>query len=259
MAAIIIPARWGSTRFPGKPLALLAGKPLVLHVWERCRRARLASRIIVATDDFRIAEVAFDAGAEVAMTKPSHPSGTDRVAEVASRLSRESIIVNVQGDEPFTEPSLIDRLIRTLQKHREIDMATAANPILEAEEFSNPNVVKVVRDREGRALYFSRAPIPNDRDHHGHSLALRHHGIYAYRRRFLLDFVSWKPTPLESSEKLEQLRALEHGRRIHVLIAKHSPPGIDTPEQALAAENHLAKSRRPSALPALTRRRPASK
>lgn len=243
MATILIPARWASTRFPGKPLALLAGKPLIQHVWEKCTRSKLASRIIIATDDMRIAEAAFDFGAEVALTRNNHPSGTDRAAEVASLLKTERVLVNVQGDEPFVEPKLIDRLIREFQNDRRLEMATAASPILEPSEFLDPNIVKVVVNRAGNALYFSRAPIPVDRDREENALGLRHHGIYAYTKRFLLQFVTWKPTALEKSEKLEQLRALEHGTTIRVLKTKHSSPGIDTPEQAEAATRRLEAAR----------------
>ncbi len=239
MATIVIPARWGSTRFPGKALAALGGKPLVQHVWEKCLRARRASRVIVATDDMRIAEAAFDFGAEVSLTKVGHPSGTDRVAEVAAKLPRERVIVNVQGDEPFVEPRLIDRLIVALDSDRRLAMATAASPIEDEEEFLDPNVVKVVMARNGDALYFSRSPIPADRDGSGGRIPLRHHGIYAYKRTFLLEFVRWKQTPLEALEKLEQLRALEKGARIRVLLTDPSPPGVDTPAQAAAAARRL--------------------
>jgi 3-deoxy-manno-octulosonate cytidylyltransferase (CMP-KDO synthetase) len=240
VAAIIIPARWASTRFPGKPLAMLGGKPLVRHVWERCCLSREAGRVIVATDDMRIAEAAFGFGAEVALTKPSHPSGTDRVAEVAAKLPRERVIVNVQGDEPLVEPRLIDRLIRLFSKDRSLRMATAASPIGDAAGFDDPNVVKVVTTPSGNALYFSRAPIPCDRDASGKGRPLRHHGIYAFERKFLLDFVRWKPTPLERLEKLEQLRALEHGAAIRVILTAHCPPGVDTPAQAAHAALALA-------------------
>lgn len=239
MATILIPARWASTRFPGKPLAILADKPLVQHVWERCTRSKSANRIIIATDDMRIAEVAFAFGAEVALTKDNHPSGTDRAAEVAALLKRERVIVNVQGDEPFVQPQLIDRLIRELEQDTRLEIATAASPITDPSEFLDPNIVKVVVNRAGNALYFSRAPIPVDRDGEGSITGLRHHGIYAYTKKFLLKFVTWKPTALEKLEKLEQLRALEHGTTIRVLKTKHCSPGIDTPEQAEAAARLL--------------------
>ena len=198
----IIPARWASTRFPGKPLVKLRGKPLVQHVWERANRAKLVDRVIVATDDMRIAEAAFAFGAEVALTSPKHPTGTDRLAEVAAKLKTSSIVLNVQGDEPDIAPSTIDRLARALQDDPLLGMVTAANPISAAADIRNPNVVKVVTDLAGRALYFSRSVTPHDRDGRGGIKYLRHQGIYGYRRKVLLDFVKWKPTPLEKEEKL---------------------------------------------------------
>jgi len=237
-AAIIIPARWGSTRFPGKPLHLLAGKPLVQHVWERCCKVPGVDQVIVATDDTRILEAAFAFGAEVALTSAKHPSGTDRIAEVAKKLPAAGILLNVQGDEPFLDPRLAGRLIKALKADPDARMATAACP-LDPADLDNPNVVKVVCDLHGRALYFSRSPIPCDRDGDAFPTRLRHLGIYAYRRSFLLEFVKRKPTPLEKLEKLEQLRALEHGAKILVLTTKSAGPGVDTPEDAVAAEKLL--------------------
>jgi 3-deoxy-manno-octulosonate cytidylyltransferase (CMP-KDO synthetase) len=237
-SAIIIPARWGSTRFPGKPLHVIAGKPLIQHVWERCGRVRGVDRVIVATDDSRILAAAFGFGAEVALTAPDHPSGTDRIAEVAKNLRSSDILLNVQGDEPFFDPKLAARLIRVLADDPDCQMATAATP-LEPADLENPNVVKVVCDLRGYALYFSRSPIPCDRDGDAGPARFRHLGIYAYRRKFLLGYVKKKPTPLEKAEKLEQLRALEHGAKIRVLITKTSGIGIDTPEDAAAAERLL--------------------
>lgn len=240
--AIIIPARWGSTRFPGKPLHPLGGKILLQHVWERCLRAKCADLVVVATDDMRIAEAAFAFGAEVSMTSPKHPSGTDRIAEVAERLGTGfGTVINVQGDEPRIDPRLIDRLANALRASSSLAMATAACP-LELSERENPNCVKVVTGVDGDALYFSRAAIPFDRDGDSKVPLLRHLGIYAYRRKFLLEFVKWKPSPLERTEKLEQLRALEHGARIRVLVTKSAGPGIDTPEDALAFEASLRAS-----------------
>ena len=243
-AAIIIPARWGSTRFPSKPLHLLAGKPLIQHVWERCIQISGADRVIVATDDTRILEVAFAFGAEVALTSAAHPSGTDRVAEVARNLPTAGILVNVQGDEPFLDPKLAEKLIRALKADPRAQMATAACE-LAAGDRDNPNVVKVVCDLSGNALYFSRSLIPCDRDGDVTPARLRHIGIYAYRRSFLLKLVKAKQTPLEKSEKLEQLRALEHGARIRVIPAKSVGPGIDTPADAVAAEK-LLRPRKPT-------------
>ena len=235
----IIPARWASTRFPGKPLVELRGKPLIRHVWERACRAKRVDRVIVATDDMRIAETAFNFGAEVALTSPRHPTGTDRLAEVAANLKQARIILNVQGDEPDIAPSTIDRLADALLGDPRLGMVTAANPITGAEDIGNPNVVKVVTDAEGRALYFSRSVIPHDRDGLGGIRYLRHQGIYGYRRRVLLDFVRWKPTPLEKAEKLEQLRALEHGVSIGVIMVRRGSVGVDAPEDLAKAEKAL--------------------
>ena len=240
--AIVIPARLASTRLPSKPLLPLAGKPLVRHVWERCKKVRGVDAVIVATDDMRIAEVAFDFGAEVAMTSPRHPSGTDRIAEVAKNLRGFDIVLNVQGDEPFIQPALVEKLATALRGDKKLEMSTAACA-LDSANLTNPNCVKVVTDLTGNALYFSRAPIPCDRDADANPSRLRHLGIYGYRREFLLDFVKWKQTPLEKSEKLEQLRALEHGAKIRVIKTKPGGPGIDTPEDLKAAEKFLAKRR----------------
>ncbi len=238
----IIPARWASTRFPGKPLVELCGKPLVQHVWERAGRAKLVGRVIVATDDMRIAEAAFAFGAEVALTSPRHATGTDRLAEVARKLKSSSIIVNVQGDEPDIAPATIDRLVRALQGNPKLGMVTAANPVTDPADVHNPNVVKVVTDLAGRALYFSRSVIPHDRDGRGGIKYLRHQGIYGYRRKVLLDFVKWKPTPLEEAEKLEQLRALEHGVAIGVMLIKRGSIGVDAPEDLVRAERALRQA-----------------
>ena len=237
----IIPARWASTRFPGKPLVKLRGKPLVQHVWERAQRAKLVDRVIIATDDMRIAEAAFDFGAEVALTSPKHPTGTDRLAEVAKRLKSAPLILNVQGDEPDIAPSTIDRLAAALQDDPKLGMVTAANPISAAADIRNPNVVKVVTDLAGHALYFSRSVIPHDRDGHGGIKYLRHQGIYGYRRQVLLDFVKWKPTPLEKAEKLEQLRALEHGVSIGVIVVRRGSVGVDVPADLAKAVRALGR------------------
>ena len=227
----IIPARWGSTRFPGKALHLIAGKPLLRHVWERCRRAKKLDKLIIATDDFRIAEAAFDWGAEVAMTSPNHASGTDRIAEVAKRLKQFAHVVNVQGDEPLIDPKLVDRLIRELQRDKKLEMITAAHPFEDARDADSPHQVKVVLDQEGHALYFSRAAIPASG-----SLYFRHQGIYGYTRDLLLRFVRWKTSALERAESLEQLRALENGVRIRVVMTGSGSPGVDTPEDARMIE-----------------------
>ena len=237
---VIIPARWGSTRFPGKPLHQIAGKPLLWHVWERCRRARKIESTIIATDDLRIAEAAFAWGAEVALTSRKHQSGTDRIAEVAKRARDFSLVINVQGDEPLVDPQLLDRIVSTLQENRRIAIVTAAHPFKNRGDALSPHQVKVVIDRTGNALYFSRAPIPSTKGS-GPSLFLRHQGIYGFRREALLQFVKWKPTPLERAESLEQLRALENGVRVHVLVTKHGSPGVDTPADAEAVAAALRK------------------
>jgi len=244
MNVVIIPARWGSTRFPGKPLHVIAGKPLLQRVWERCCRANKIDGTIIATDDIRIAEAAFDWGAEVALTSSKHQSGTDRIAEVVRRARDFSLIVNVQGDEPFINPGLLDRLILTLQQNRRIEMITTAHPFQNAAEAESPHQVKVVTDLSGRALYFSRSLIPYPGDHKWPLRALRHQGVYGFRRQTLLRLVKWKPAPLERAESLEQLRALENGVRVHVLVTKQGSPGVDTPEDAAALEQILARAER---------------
>jgi 3-deoxy-manno-octulosonate cytidylyltransferase (CMP-KDO synthetase) len=230
-ATVVIPARFGSTRFPAKILASSTGKPLVQHVVDRVRACQRVRQIIVATDDQRIVEALTPYGTTAVMTSPDHQSGTDRIAEVARSLPDE-IIVNVQGDEPEIEPEVVDGLIEQMES-ADHDMATAATPFPEGTDPQNPNLVKVVVDRQQRALYFSRACIPFQRDATATPATTYylHLGVYAYRRRFLLEFASWSPATLESIEKLEQLRALEHGRSIFVLNVERATHGIDTPEQ----------------------------
>jgi 3-deoxy-manno-octulosonate cytidylyltransferase (CMP-KDO synthetase) len=237
--AAIIPARWGSTRFPGKPLHLIAGKPLVQHVWERCREAKRLDEIVIATDDMRIAEAAFEFGADVALTSEKHRSGTDRIAEVAKKMKHLTHVLNVQGDEPLVSAKLLDRLVDSLVKTG-AEMATAATPFAAGEMVDNPNAVKVLINRQGSAIYFSRSVIPFIRDAGMNFPYLRHQGIYAYSREFLLQLVTWKPTALEVAEQLEQLRAIEHGARIQVLVTKHASVGVDTPADAEAAARLLA-------------------
>jgi len=240
----IIPARWASTRFPGKPLHPIANKALLRHVWERCRRAKKLDEVIIATDDMRIAKAAFDWGAEVAMTSPKHQSGTDRVAEVVRKARQFDLIINIQGDEPLLEPALLDRFVDELRSNRKIDIVTAAHPFESAAEASSPHQVKVIIDLHGNALYFSRYAIPFPRNRSLPIKYLRHQGIYGFRRQALLDFVRWKPTPLERAESLEQLRALENGVKVHVLVTKHGSPGVDTPADAKALEQKLARAKR---------------
>lgn len=234
---VIIPARHGSTRFPGKPLVDIAGKPMIQHVYERARESG-AARVLVATDDDRIAAAARSFGAEVVMTRSDHPSGTDRLAEVVElkRLHDPEIVVNLQGDEPLMPPALIRQVAEALAQRPEADIATLATPMVEWAEVFEPNIVKVVRNRDGYALYFSRAPIPWDRDNfkqQGGPLTagyLRHLGIYGYRVNFLRRYPRLSEVEIERAESLEQLRALWHGARIYVEVANDMPgPGVDTP------------------------------
>src|ERR1700730_2649431 len=243
-AVAIIPARWGSTRFPGKPLYPIAGKPLLQHVLERCQRARKLDSVIIATDDMRIANAAFDWGAEVALTSPRHHSGTDRVAEVARKTSQFAFVINIQGDEPLIDPALVDRLVETLRSDRKIEIVTAAHPFKSQAEICSPHQVKVVVDLHGKALYFSRFAIPFPRNRTRSVKYLRHQGIYGFRHEALLQFVKWKPSPLDRVESLEQLRALENGVKVHVLVTKHGSPGVDSPADAKALEQRLARAKR---------------
>jgi 3-deoxy-manno-octulosonate cytidylyltransferase (CMP-KDO synthetase) len=236
--AAIIPARYASTRFPGKALADIMGKPMVQHVYERTCRASLVSQTIVATDDERIASAVRAFGGRVELTSQDHDTGTDRLAEVAARLDAD-LIVNVQGDEPLIEPAMIDQAIRPLAEDSTIQMGTLKTRITSLHDFLSPNVVKVVTDQSDNALYFSRSPLPNFRDRwhdlkdeafsSGKLLCYKHVGLYVYRRDFLIRFASLLPTPLELAEKLEQLRALEHGFRIKVMETEFSCVGVDTP------------------------------
>lgn len=237
----ILPARWGSTRFPGKPLHPIGGKPLIQHVWERCQGAKLLSQVIVATDDQRIADAVEAFGGKVVMTSPDHPTGTDRLAEAAKAIPEATHILNIQGDEPLIDPALIDALAQALIDDPDLHMVTAANPLDHADPaVSDPNVVKVVLRKNGHALYFSRSPLPYFRNPVPCLPVLRHKGIYGYRRDFLETFVTWPPSPLEQAESLEQLRALENGANICVLITDDTSPGVDTPEQALEIERILS-------------------
>src|SRR5580692_3269845 len=241
----IIPARYGSTRFPGKPLALIAGKPLIQHVVERCQQAGSLSEVVVATDDTRIWEVAQNF-CEVEMTSPEHPSGTDRLAEVVQRRQCDAA-VNIQGDEPLIAPEVIDAVAKALADN---EMSTAATPLREPAEYDNPNVVKVVVNSAGRALYFSRRTIPYLRDAANGSVAgqlaafpfLKHLGIYGYRRDTLLRLVRFPASPLEQAEKLEQLRALENGINIAVVPVAYDSVGVDAPADVARVEQILAKN-----------------
>ena len=235
----IIPARWASTRFPGKPLHLIAGKPLVQRVWERCLECSKLDSIIVATDDDRIADVCRSFGANVAMTAADHPTGTDRIAEAAAAVPQATHLINIQGDEPLIEPSLIDQLASALLADSALEMATAANAIDDEALMNDPNVVKCVLKQNGDALYFSRSPLPFQRSASPELTCYRHKGIYAYRKDFLQQFILWPPSPLELAESLEQLRALENNARIRVIITDDTSGGVDTLEQAQQLETFL--------------------
>lgn len=237
---VVIPARYASTRLPGKPLQDIAGKPMIRHVWEQACRSG-AQQVVIATDDQRILQACEGFGAQALLTRVDHNSGTDRLAEVAEKLglAADAIVVNVQGDEPLIPPSVIDQVALNLAAHPEAAIATLAEPISDPHALFNPNVVKVLSDINGLALTFSRAPLPWARDEFardpdglpGAVPYRRHIGIYAYRAGFLADFVAWGPCWLENTECLEQLRALWHGKRIHVADAIEAPPaGVDTAE-----------------------------
>lgn len=239
--AVLIPARHASTRFPGKPLADIGGRPMVVRVCERAQ-ASGAHPVCVATDDERIAGAVRRHGFEARMTRADHPSGTDRIAEAAGQLglADDSIVVNVQGDEPLIAPQLIARVARALQEDAQASVSTACHPIRDAAAFANPNVVKVVLDAKGNALYFSRAGIPFPREG-GTPACYRHVGIYGYRMDFLKRYAALAPSPLEAIEQLEQLRVLWHGHRIATVIEEGEiPPGVDTPADLQAVIERLA-------------------
>jgi len=235
---VIIPARFGSVRLPGKPLAIMGERPLIQWVWQSAVASGAAS-VLIATDDERIRAAAGKFGADCLMTSAQHASGTDRIAEAvrAREFAADDIVVNLQGDEPTMPAEVIAKVAGALRDVALSDMATAVAPIESLREFLDPNCVKALRAADGRALYFSRAPVPWPRDNvvagepASFAGAWRHIGIYAYRVRSLLQFAAWPPTALETTEKLEQLRALEHGMHIHLVTLAHSPPaGVDTPE-----------------------------
>ena len=240
MFTVLIPARYASTRLPGKPLADIAGKPMVVRVAERARESG-AARVVVATDDERVRAAVREHGIEALLTRADHPTGTDRLAEAAAALALapDAIVVNVQGDEPLLEPALIAEMAALLARHGDASIATACHAIDDPAEAFNPNVVKVVRDAQGYALYFSRATIPWARDAFAANRAtlpaglpiFRHYGLYAYRVAFLSRYPTLAPAPIERFEALEQLRALWHGHRIVVAVTDGTPaPGVDTPE-----------------------------
>lgn len=227
-AICVIPARYSSTRLPGKPLKDICGKPMICRVWERASRAASVAEVIVATDDERILQAVEKNSGRAMMTRADHKTGTDRLAEVAAHFPDADVIVNVQGDEPLIEPALIDALVAEFADDA-LQMATVATELTDAAEMQNPNNVKVVVDRAGNALYFSRALIPYPRNT-GKAAVFKHIGIYAYRRDFLLAYAKMEPTPLEQAESLEQLRALENGFKIRVIKSSCRFVGVDTAE-----------------------------
>ena len=257
----VIPARYGSTRFPGKPLAMLQGKPVIQHVYERVVQATRVDEAVVATDDQRIVEAIEQVGGTAVMTSQTARSGTERVAEVA-RTRTATIVINVQGDEPLVQPEMVDQVAEFLQRHTAVPMASLMRRIASREDIANPHVVKVVVDRDGFALYFSRAPIPHAKDvtgelrhvtgdtphatRHTPQTWFQHVGIYGYQRRFVMQFPHLEPTPMEAVERLEQLRALEHGYRIKLLETTHETIGIDTPEDLKRVEELLKGSPAPA-------------
>ena len=236
----IIPARYASTRLPGKALADIAGRPMIEHVYRQAKKTPSVSRVIVATDDERIKHAVESFGGVAQLTRADHLSGTDRLAEVAEQLDAD-IIVGVQGDEPLIEPAMIEEAIAPLVADRTLEMSTLSRRIDDPADLHNPNVVKVVTDRLGYALYFSRAPIPHCRDGSRQSPASKHIGLYVYRREFLLTLARLEPTPLELTEALEQLRALEHGYRIKTIETAHDSVGVDTPPDLERVRKILAQ------------------
>ena len=237
----IIPARYGAKRLPGKPLALIQNRPMIQHVYERAARATSLQQVVVATDDSRIQQAVARFDGEVIMTSRDHVSGTDRVAEAARQLmlSDHAIVVNIQGDEPLLRTEMIDSLVETLKVKGDVDMATLAHPGTDSDDFRDPAVVKVVLDAQGRALYFSRAPIPTPREVSSVPQYYKHLGFYGYRNGFLQKFTALSPGALERQEKLEQLRALEHGYHISVIITSHDSISVDTPEDLALVQNIL--------------------
>ncbi len=245
----IIPARYGSTRLPAKALAMLKGRPLIQHVWEQAKQARHVGEVLVATDDARIAQAIEAVGGKAVMTSPTHRSGTDRIAEVARQMDAQAFL-NIQGDEPLIRPEQIDQVAQFLLAHRAVPMVTLMTPLTRREDQANPNVVKVVVDQDGYALYFSRAPIPFIREQSAISnqqsakTFYKHLGIYGYQREFLLRYPHLAPTPLEQAEQLEQLRAVEHGYRIKVLETPYDTIGVDTLDDLQRVERLLAEVRK---------------
>lgn len=243
IVAVVIPARWASTRFPGKSLYLLAGKPMIQHVWEHCCRCTQIDDVYVATDDERIFQAAKHFGAKVFRTSHTHLTGTDRVAEVASCLPKVTHIVNVQSDVPALDPRLLYRFVKVLRHSKHLEMVTAATPFPEFADPSDPCMVKVIVNHQGYALYFSRSAVPFTQCKEERSCRLLHIGVYGFKKSFLLKFASWQPSSLEKCEKLEQLRALENGAQIQVLLTQHPNVSVDTPGDAKNAEATLLRQK----------------
>jgi 3-deoxy-manno-octulosonate cytidylyltransferase (CMP-KDO synthetase) len=239
----VIPARYASTRLPGKPLVAIGGKPMIEHVWERVRHAASLSGVVVATDDERILAAVKAFGGEAVLTRADHRSGTERVAEVAAARKDIDVFVNVQGDEPLIEPAAIDYAVEAMREDESVNIATLAVPISNANDIMDPNVVKTVLDFDGNGLYFSRAPIPWVRDRSGpvHARHLKHLGLYVYRRETLLEFATFPQGDLERVEQLEQLRWLENGYRIRVVETEHDSIGVDVPEDVRRVEQILGR------------------
>lgn len=238
----VIPARFASTRLPGKPLALIAGKPMIQHVYTKACQAKLPEEVIVATDDQKVVEVVKGFGGNVVMTSSEHPSGTDRLAEVALNYPDVDVIVNVQGDEPMITPQVIDALAEAFNKDPGLSMTTLKT-LMEPEEYDNPNAVKVVTDLNDYALYFSRSLVPYPRKKNDAFKVYKHVGVYAYRRDFLLQYAALEPTPLEQVESLEQLRVLENGFKIKVLTSDFHGIGIDTKDDLDAVNKLFAQNK----------------
>ena len=248
----VIPARYASTRLPGKPLADIAGKPMICRVYEQAVQAKSLAGVLAAVDDQRVYDAVVQNGGQAMMTSPDHPTGTDRLAEVAAAYPDMDLIINVQGDEPLIDPELIDELAAVFDEDPQLQMATVKTPMSTQTEMQNPNNVKVVTDKKGYALYFSRSLLPYPRVPHGRPV-YKHIGIYAYKRDFLLRYAQMEPTPLEQTESLEQLRALENGYRIRVIETDRRFVGVDTPED-LAEVNGIFKKRVFSGLEAMRRK-----
>ena len=238
----IIPARWASSRFPGKPLHPLLGKPLLQHVFERATLCTGLDELVIATDDDRIAALCKTIGAKVIQTRSDHPTGTDRIAEAAEQCEAATHVINIQGDEPLLEPALVDTLARELRNNCDLPMITAGSPLDNPELISDSNVVKLVIDQNQNALYFSRSPIPFRRSDTPSLPTYRHLGIYGYRVDFLRTFINLPPSPLEMAEGLEQLRALENNATIRVHLTEHEAIGLDSPDQVPLIESLLALS-----------------